>query len=203
MKRHVSAIGTASSILGLAFIPNVWLVLKIVFIIMGIVSLIVLFVDAYKKNQVNQRICTNEKEIKDAMLDIIRSQGKICIMSSSLSWVDEDIKKNIINKGRRITIFAKEENDVTIALKKAGITVMFYGDKFSPQTRFTIIGYDRNASQVAVANPEHLVRNTKKLHHVIYETSPNGIPQDQWITSLAKDLIKLCKLYCEENKCAG
>lgn len=203
MKRVIFAIGTAASIFGLAFISGAGIVWKIIFIFIGIASLIVLLIDACKKNQVNQRICTNEKEIKNAMLDIIRSQGKICIMSSSLSWVDEDIKKSIINKGRRITIFAKEENDVTVALKNAGINILYYGCKFSPQTRFTIIGYDRDVSQVAVANPKHSVRKTKKLHHVIYETSPNGIPQDQWITSLAKDLMKLCELHCEENKCAS
>ena len=204
----ISAFGTFASIVSLALIPNIPYLIRIVLIILGAFCLVFSIVKARKETQINQRICTNEEEINNAMLEIIKSPGKIMIMSRDLSWVNgnKNVKEAIIKKKESIIIYAQKPKSHIEELEKAGVKVKYYGSGFEPLTRFTIIGYNRQSPQVAVSIPgQHSIKKKKKnkTRHIIYETSVTGPFQDKSITSLALDLQRLCELHCEGNNVQG
>ena len=200
MKRWISAIATFASIIGLAFAQDVPAWIKCIIVIIGLFCLVFLSYSAFCANRINKIVCRSEKEIHDAMLRLIKTQAKISIMSRDLSWVDEEITEIIKKKKSNIQIFAQAENDITKQLENNGTKIMYYGKYgFEPKTRFTIIGYNRPSPQVAISNTLHTVRKKGKVIHTIYETSPDGAEQDQWINSLALDLMDLCMKCCEEK----
>ena len=89
---------------------------------------------------------------------------------------------------------------LTKKLKEAGIQIRYYGDThFEPQTRFTIIGYNKPTPQVAISRTQYTIRKRGKLNHKIYQTSMSGDERDMWINSLALDMIDLCELVSKEK----
>ena len=113
-----------------------------------------------------------------------------------------DYTSNISNfriKKDNVLIFAQSQNAITSSLVSRGIKVKYYADLgFEPKTRFTIIRYNKNNPQVAIANMENNIRKKNKFKHIIYQTSPNGTRQDEWINSLAIDMVQLCNIVCKE-----
>ena len=199
MKTIITAIGTFASIIGLAFISTIPLWSRILIGFFGLVCLGVLIFDYYNNDRSNERICHSPGEIKTAMLDLIRTQGKICIMSRDLTWVDKDVEKQIAKKGPSITIFVESSTDLTKRLSKSGVIIKLYGSKgFEPTSRFTVIKYPRDP-QVAIANTKYSIRKAHSFKHYIYETGGGNAQQDKWINSLAIDMIELCKLVCEDE----
>lgn len=202
MVNAISAMGTIASILGLAFIKEMPHGMKYFFIIAGILGLAILLYDIYieKKNmQINEMICTSDDQIKEEMQNLINMQGKICIMSRDLTWVDEKIKKCIIEKKSSILIFAEKETDLTKALEKNDVDIRYYGKTgFIPNTRFTVVRYNKSDRQVAIANTKNTLREKNRMEHTIYMTSgdPND-KRDSWLSSLAYDMISLCEKISE------
>jgi len=201
MIRIITAFANVASIVSLAFasnsIPN-WGRVLIVFF--GIICLIILLFDSVKKNQVNETVCKTEEEINKVMKELIRTKGKICIMSRDLSWVDDELESNICKQGSNLLIFVQKETTLTKRLKSSHVDVKYYGHlNFEPKTRFTVLRYNRNNPQVAIADTQGAVRRGKKLNHTIYETTEKGAYQDKWINSLALDMIDLCKEACKDN----
>lgn len=196
----IAALANAASIIGLAtFSKNSWGV-TIGIVVFAFVCLGYLIYDAYKNSLVNERICENEGEIEQAMRELIKAQGKVCIMSRDLSWVSPEIMGCLEHKHDSVTIFAQEENEITKKLCEKQVTIKYYGEYgFEPKTRFTVIRYNTARPQVAIANMEHSIRKEKKFRHVIYETTARGSQQDGWINSLAVDMVNLCNLVCKEK----
>lgn len=132
------------------------------------------------------------------MKELIKSQGKVCIMSRDLSWVDRDIEKCILEKKNSIKFFVENEIALTKRLQANGVQVKYYGHLgFEPKTRFTVIRYNRANPQVAIANTQNSIRKKHKYKHVIYETSDSACKQDKWINSLAVDMVTLCDIVFE------
>lgn len=197
----IMALSTGISIVSPIFSKCIPLWFVIVISGLGILCFILLTFDAIKKNHINERICTSEKEIEETMKGIITTQGKICIISRALSWVTPEIMACLEGKKDNVLIFAQTKNETTQKLLDRGIKVMFYGKfNFEPKSRFTIIRYNKNNPQVAIANSQYSVRRGAKFKHVIYQTSANGDPRDQWINSLAIDMVNLCSLVCAEKE---
>lgn len=195
--KWVSALSSVASIVSLAFVSEISHCLRIVIGIVGIACFIALIVAIHKENQVNERICKSDEDIKKAMLDLIKVQGKICIVSRDLSWVDETVLKAIIAKRDSMLIFVQRENDTTRTLSRAGVSVKYYGQyNFEPKTRFTAIRYNRDNAQIAIADTQSTIRKRGKFKHTIYETSTSK--QDKWINSLALDMISLFNAVCKE-----
>ena len=145
-------------------------------------------------------INVSEDEIRSAMIKIIKSQGKVCIMSRDLSWVNPEVSDCLKKKKDNLLIFAQKETELTKKLKEAGIQIRYYGDThFEPQTRFTIIGYNKPTPQVAISRTQYTIRKRGKLNHKIYQTSMSGDERDMWINSLALDMIDLCELVSKEK----
>lgn len=67
----------------------IFAVIMILFIVIDI-SFVIYYV--HKEDNINQLICQSDDEIKEAMKKIIKMQGKICVMSRDLSWVDCEVK---------------------------------------------------------------------------------------------------------------
>ena len=190
----VLAICSGLSIIGLAFseILPVWV--RVSLVLLGVFCTIVLIKDSYIKNQTDERVCHNSEEIKACMKDIIKAQGKICIMSRDLSWVDEEIEFQLYSKGKHksVIIFAENETDLTKRLSTNGVKIMYYGHlNFEPKLRFSVIRYNSNNPQVIISDPQNSIRKGGKIKHVIYESGDNR--QDRWLASLALDLITLCQ----------
>lgn len=198
----ISAIGTAASILSLAFIPQLLPGIKYFLIIVGMLCLALLLFGIYKEKknaQINEIICTNDDQIKEEMQNLIKMQGKICIMSRDLTWVDDKIEKCIIEKKSSILIFAEHETNLTKKLEEAGVDIRYYGKTgFIPNTRFTVIRYNKNDQQVAIANTKNTLRRKNKMEHTIYMTNDNpNDKRDSWLSSLAYDMISLCEKVSE------
>lgn len=169
-------------------------IMMILFIVIDI-SLVIYYV--HKEDNINQLICQSDDEIKEAMKKIIKMQGKICVMSRDLSWVDCEVKSCILAKANSVLIFAEKESELTKELQNGGVEMKYYGNwNFEPKTRFTAIRYNKNNPQVAIANTQNSIRKKGKVHHTIYQTQNNG-GTDEWINSLALDMIDLCKSVCD------
>ena len=193
----ICALGNFASIIGLIAISNI-LWLQIIIALIGIASFVCLICLYVKESQINEVECKNNDEIKTKMLELINTQGKVCIVSRDLSWVDNTVKDAIIKKGQSMLIFASEETQLTKELIRKKIKVKYYGHlNFEPKTRFTIIRYNKESRQVAIANTVNSIRRKNRFRHVIYQTT--GANQlDLWINSLAGDVIELM-LKIEEN----
>lgn len=198
----ISAIGTAASILSLAFISELLPEIKYFLIIVGMLCLALLLFSIYKEKknvQTNEIICTNNDQIKEEMKNLIKMQGRICIMSRDLTWVDDRIRKCIIEKKSSILIFAEHKTDLTNKLEEIGVDIRYYGKTgFIPNTRFTVIRYNKSDRQVAIANTKNTLRKKNRMEHTIYMTNENtNDKRDSWITSLAYDMISLCEKVAE------
>lgn len=197
----IAAVANAASIIGLATFSTNSKGITFVIVIVALVCLGYLIYDAYKNSSVNERVCKNEEEIEQAMRELIKTQGKVCIMSRDLSWVSPEIMGCLEHKRGSVTIFAQEENEITKKLREKQVNIKYYGEYgFEPKTRFTVIRYNTDRPQVAIANMEYSIRKGNKFRHVIYETAVRGSQQDSWINSLAVDMINLCNLVCKEKK---
>lgn len=195
MKRIIMSVGTCASIVSLAFLQQITIWGRIIILFIGIASFFILITDDIKSQITNEQICHNKDEIKDAMKNLITAEGKICIMSRDLSWVDNEIKALLTLKKSDALIFAEKESSLTKKLVVAGVIVKYYGKLgFKPMTRFTVLRYNTHEPQVAIASMQHSIRKRKKFKHVIYETGGNNCKQDKWINSLAIDMITLCNL---------
>lgn len=200
IRRIICSIGTAASIISLAFIQEIHIGIRVVIALVGIASAAVLLWNDITANQANERVCHSEEEIKATMKALIKTQGKVCIVSRDLSWVDSEIEACIKDKKSSITIFAQYETELTQRLEKGGAIIRYYGAlKFEPQMRFTVIGYNRPNPQVAIANTQHTIRKNGRFEHIIYETSGNS-PLDRGLASLAVDMITLCGLVSQEGR---
>lgn len=125
------------------------------------------------------------------MRKLIKTQGKVCIVSRDLSWVDSSIEVILKKKGNSLLIFAEKESDLTKRLITNGVNVKYYGDlEYEPKTRFTVLRYNRLNPQVAISNTTNTMRKKDSFKHTIYETNPAN-QLDSWINSLAIDLIEL------------
>lgn len=195
MKRVIMALGSVASIIGPCFSLNLSVVEKIIVILIGIGCFTYLLIDDILSQRNNEKICKSEKEIKETMQALIKTQGKICIVSRDLSWVDFDIEQAIIKKGENIRIYAEHQIALTKRLESNGVEMRYYGDLgFNPRSRFTIIRYNRETRQVAIANTHNTIQRKHKFKHIIYETGGNNCKQDKWINSLAMDIIDLCEI---------
>ena len=200
MKRIIYALCSAASIIGLSLTQGVPIWGRIIIGTFGIACLVTLIYYENKANAINQRVCTSEEEIQAAMKEIITTPGKICIMSRDLSWVNGEIRDSIKRK-HDVLIFVEKETNLTKELSEHGVQIKYYGKySFEPKTRFTIIGYNKNNPQVDIANTHHTEKKKKKMTHIIYETSSGKYKQDEWINSLAIDMMNLCDALSEGEK---
>lgn len=195
----VMAFATAASILSLAFISEIplgirWIIFIIGFICFGIIVKRHIF-------QVRDQYieCETEEETREYMRRWISSQGKVCVVSRDLSWVDEKVKQQMLKKKESLVIFAQNKTGLTEELSEGGVIVRYYGDKFNPTTRFTVIRYNREDRQIAIATPStHLARRNAYTHTIYQSGTSNDDTKDKWIVSLAVDLIvalgELCNL---------
>ena len=171
----------------------------VLFIIAVLIDLGFISYNVSKTDEVNELICQSDEEIKDAMKALIKMQGKICIMSRDLSWVDCEIEAILISKSQNILIFAEKETQLTKKLQSNGVEIRYYGYLgFEPKTRFTVIRYNGNNPQVAIANTQNSIRKKSKICHAIYQTKKNN-GTDEWINSLAIDMISLCRSVCRDS----
>lgn len=200
IKYIITSACTALSIISLAFSEHMTIGVKHFIIAVGLVCFAFLLCDEIRSNTRNERICKSDEAIEDAMKELINSHGQICIMSRDLSWVTPEISACLETKKDSVLIFAESENTRTKILTERGINVQYYGKLgFEPKTRFTIIRYNKNDPQVAIANMQNSIRKKKQFKHIIYQTRATGNPQDEWINSLAVDMVKLCEAACKDN----
>lgn len=200
MKQIAEIILAFLSILGLLLTDGINIIWSILIALVGIVCIVMLSFDYYKDKQTNKIICTSDEEIKTQMKKIIKTPGKVGIMSRDLSWVDVEVEACIKEKAKSMLIFAEDPSPLTQRLELAGVEMRYYGVfGFEPKTRFTIIRYNTNKPQVAIANTEHSIRKRGKVKHTIYQTSTQG-REDEWINSLTSDMLDLCRKACEKNK---
>lgn len=192
----VSAITSFCSIVSLISFPQlpVWLKIIILVIALACAGYIVWF--SVVNNRKNEIVCHTDEEIKAEMKKLISQQGKVCIMSRDLSWVDVDIFSAIIKKKDSVIIYAEKENERVEELRENGVKIKLYGmHGFVPETRFTIIRYGRANPQISIADTRYSIRKGN-LEHKIYQTTIEN-QSDGYILSLARDLTNLMEKVSE------
>lgn len=200
IKHIITSACTALSIISLALSDHFAIWVRYIIGVVGLSCFVFLICDEIRNNTRNERICKSDEAIEEAMKELINSHGQICIMSRDLSWVTPEISACLETKKDSVLIFAESENARTKVLTERGINVQYYGKLgFEPKTRFTIIRYNKNDPQVAIANMQNSIRKKKQFKHIIYQTSAKGNRQDEWINSLAVDMVKLCEAACKDN----
>lgn len=201
MTQWITSIASAASIISLASIKGLPIWGRIIITVLGLASLAYLLYQNIRSNQVNKIVCHSEEEIKSVMIRLIRTQGRVCIMSRDLSWVDDEVVECIKNKRGNVLIFASEETELTKQLEQYGAELKYYGTQFEPKSRFTITRFNRDNYQVAVSDSQDSVRRNTQFTHEIYQTARyNNCEQDKWIDSLALDMINLCRAFCKDNQ---
>lgn len=200
IKRIIVAAASGASIISLAFSSNISNYIRIPIAVFGVLAIMFLIWAETKNDRINEIVCKNDEEIKESMKKIITTNGQICIMSRDLTWVDEDIEACLAKKGDSALIFAEHESELTRRLCSRGVNFQYYKKLgFVPKTRFTAVRYNRNNPQVAIANTQNSVKRGGSTLHTIYQTQSPGDKKDDWINSLAIDMISLCKLVFEES----
>ncbi len=196
----ITAIASGASIISLAFIPNLPIWGKWLFVIVGIFCITYLIYQAIVAGRINETICHSVGDIQDKMKSIIKMQGKICILSRDLSWLNDEIANALKEKASSVLIFAEAETPDTKSLSQSGVKVKYYGKiGFSPNSRFTVIRYNRESRQVAIANTKNTIRKGSSMQHTIYMTGGNSPDKrDAWLNSMALDMIKLFDKISEE-----
>ena len=199
-KQLFTAAASAASIISLAFVSFIPMIGRIFLVVIGVFCLCFLTYDSIKNNRINETVCRSDEEIKQVMRQLIQTDGQTCIMSRNLTWVDDELEKEIYKKKDDLLIFVSRKSELTERLKAHEVRVKYYGKTgFVPKTRFTVLRYTRNNPQVAIANTQDTVRRGAALTHTIYETSDEGSRHDRWINSLALDMIRLCESVSDDN----
>lgn len=199
LKKAILSFCSFASIISLAFITGLPIWARILIVVFGVGCLAYLLWSDYASQRDKLFVCKSEEETQEYMKKWIKNQGKVCVMSRDLSWVNTDIEEVMKTKKGSLRIFAQQETELTKRLRASGVDVRFYGCyNFEPKTRFTIIRYNRPDKQIAIANT---VARGKKLayEHTIYQTDIKGDMKDTWIVSLADDLVGLCDIICERE----
>lgn len=201
LKKVFISIASAASILSLALTNSIPSWLQYIIAAFGIGCLVYLLFLDYLRGRDNLIVCKSEQQTRDCLKDWIKQPGKVCIMTRDLSWVDAGTEECLIKKSNSVLIFAQGETELTSRLTAKGVDIRFYDDTgFEPQTRFTVIRYNKTDRQIAIANTRNTIRKKNNYRHTIYQTSTHGDLKDMWIMSLATDLIDMCKCTCRNER---
>jgi hypothetical protein len=118
--------------------------------------LIVIISEIATYRRAHGRIYKDEADNKRYMQRWIQQGARTVIVSRDMSWVDEPIKRLLLEKARKneLVLFAQSDWPICRELSAAGADVRKYGDLgWQPRTRFTIINYGRHDEKVAVGLP--------------------------------------------------
>lgn len=147
----------------------------------------------------NKPLKFNRRENIDYMCKIIENEGKIIVFAGELSWIDSDkVKKTLKDKGKDLTLFAKDTAVDLEEYRAAGVNVCTYNDsETSPMARFTIIRPNQPTEKIAITS---VLDDSRTEKRVVYEISNDDKDyKSKWIMCVAKDLINLIKTSQEER----
>ena len=159
-------------------------------ILIGVFGVLVLIsVGSEVRNSLKRRLRVfSDKQINRYMCQWVSKPGHTIIFSRDLSWGSEPKAKiALVEKAERgeLRICLYHETELSRELKASGAKIMLYGDsKHSPKARFTIIGYGRDGSSVAIGAQ-------KNGKHVVYEYSVGEHPA----YAIAEDLAQVISGY--------
>lgn len=156
----------------------------IAILVFGVLAFSLLYREIRDQLSVRTKTFSSDRGIKNYMCKWISSPGRTVVFSRDLSWGSEGKTREILlrkSKRSELTIFLEAPTPLSDELKKAGANIQVYGQTgFVPESRFTIVGSDKQGARVAVG----LLENGK---HVVYQFESGQHP----IFALAKDLTKL------------
>ncbi|MCL2868938.1 MAG: hypothetical protein FWF27_05805 [Candidatus Bathyarchaeota archaeon] len=123
------------------------------------------------------------------MKNWLNTDSYVMVFSRDLSIVEKnnDLKNICVRKAKNneIGVCIQKSSAFFDDLKQKGADVYEYGDDFTPLTRFTIVGYKRGKSSLAIGHTSGAGAN--KTHTIIeYDEGT-----DSEVANLAKDLIRL------------
>ena len=156
-------------------------------VIMGcaaVVAILLLIREIKDFLSVRTRRFSTDKGIKNYMCSWISSPGRTVVFSRDLSWGGEPGTKRLLlekSKKSELTIYLENATALSDELKSAGANIKVYGGTgFVPQSRFTIVGSDKQGARVAVG----LFEDGK---HAVYQFESGKHP----IFALAQDLVNI------------
>lgn len=134
----------------------------------------------------SHRVYRPGKQINRYMCRWVSRPGRTAIVSRDLSWGNSEGARSALlakAKSSDLILYMHHKTELSEELRKAGAEIRYYdGVEFEPKSRFTVIGYGKDGSRVAVGT----MRDDK---HVVYEFDTGTHP----IAALSDDLITLLK----------
>jgi hypothetical protein len=194
--RFISSMGTiitAASVM-LASCTVIPLLVKAALLGLILLALILSTIDTvyYWKSR-PMRFALNSHPIKEYMAKWLNSGGRSAVFSRDLSWADEKVVADLLQKkarGGELIIFAGRRTNLLESLVTLGAEVYDYSNlQFVPKARFTIVDYGKEGARLAIGFPED-------GRHVIYEYGP----RDQAMMALALDLVSLARQVARMNE---
>jgi len=112
------------------------------------------------------------EQIRKYLQGWISKGGRVCIFSRDMSWADDPLMKEaLLTKARRreLIICLEEPTPLSEKLAAAGAEIVIYGLlDYVPNSRFTIINFERQDAQVAVGGivgEKHLIQEFRQGQH--------------------------------------
>lgn len=186
--RIFTQVASYASIIGLYFStypisgarpPSHWYIITLV----SIALLFVIGREIWEHNQQSFRKFRTDKGINSYMCRLIAKEGRTVIFSRDLSWGEQDgAKKALLKKATagELTIYLHHATALSRELANAGGSIVIYGQEgLEPRSRFTMIGFGKEGSRVAVGTK-------RRGRQVVYEFDSGEHP----VHALAEDLIR-------------
>lgn len=152
----------------------------------------------YKEYKKRPKQFKNSDNINKFMYDWIMNGGKVTIVSSDMSWIENDKDKEgklfelLSNKAKanELQIFVSQVSEKVKELKANGAKVSNYGElNYVPESRFTMIDCKKMSSAVAIG-----MKNQDRIHEIHTYDKKNN-PE----YALSNDIVSLLESIEEKN----
>ena len=175
--KTISNISAPASILGfliLYFTNHQRLNLyQIIFLILfTLASSLIIYLDVKNK----PKSYKNGQQINKYMYNWISNIGRIAIFTRDMSWSNEKrIRDKLLEKARaqELIICMPQANEFADELRRNGARIVEYSQiNYTPQSRFTIVRYQRNDSKIAIGrtdeNGKHIIQEFGSAQHPLF-----------------------------------
>ena len=154
------------------------------------INLYIIWLDRDKPDpKIHHYNAKNWADINIFMKEWIITDGYVMLFSRDLSFIEKDdnLKSLCVDKAKNkeIGICVQKKSSFLDELKQTGADVYEYGDSFTPYTRFTIVGYKKGTSSLAIGHTSGAGNNKT---HIIKEYDEDT---DSEVANLAKDMVRL------------
>jgi hypothetical protein len=117
-------------------------------------------------------------QIQNYMYDWVSQTGRVVIFTRDMSWVNETIKRKLIEKSKEseLIVCMPKANALAGELQSYGARIVEYNRHltYTPESRFTIVRFGRSDARIAIGiqnENEHLIEEFSNGHHPLFHVA--------------------------------